>query len=74
MSADELRSRYTGVLLDRVRATRYPSPTMLDRAEKAITDRETAEEYVGALIDHLEQDQFPSPPMVERVRRLLAVL
>jgi hypothetical protein len=74
MPADELRRRYTGVLLDRLRETRYPSPTMLDRAEAAITDRETAEEYVGALIELLEQDKFPSPPMVDRVHRLLAVL
>jgi hypothetical protein len=74
MPADELRSRYTALLLDHLRETKYPSPTMLDRAEAAITDRETAEEYVGRLLDLLEQDRFPSPPMVDRVRRLLSVL
>ncbi len=74
MPVDELRDRYTGVVLDWLRETRYPSPTMLDRAEAAITDRSTAEEYVGSLIDHLEEDRYPSPMMVERVRRLLNML
>lgn len=74
MPVDELRSRYTAVLLDRLRETRYPSATMLDRAEAAITDRQTAEEYVGSLIEHLEEDRFPSPSMVERVQKLLAAL
>lgn len=74
MPADQLRSRYTAVLLDRLRETRYPSPPMLDRAEAAISDRETAEEYVRSLIENLEEDRFPSPVMVERVRKMLAVL
>ena len=74
MPVEELRSRYQAVLLDRLRQTRYPSPTMLDRIEGAITDRRTAEDYVGQLIEHLEQDRYPSPMMVERVRRLLAML
>lgn len=74
MSAEELRGRYLGVLLDRLEETRYPSAAMLDRIEAAIGDRRTAEAYVGALIDHLDEDQYPSPAMIDRVRRLLTFL
>lgn len=74
MSADELRARYVGVLLDRLEDTKYPSAPMLDRIEGSIKDRHTAEAYVGTLIDHLSQDRYPSPQLTERVRRLLTYL
>ena len=74
MPADKLRSRYVGILLDRVAETRYPSAPMLDRVEAAIVDAEEAEEYVDRLLDTIEQDSYPSPQMLERVNRLISVL
>ena len=71
MSADQLRERYLGLLLERLGDAQYPSASMLDRIEAAITDRETAEAYVGSLIERMEQEQYPSPPMMDRVTRLL---
>ena len=74
MAADDLRQRYERVLLSKLRDTKYPSATMLDRIEASITDRETAERYVNELIDRLEGDRYPSPPMIDRVRTLLGRL
>jgi hypothetical protein len=74
MPVDDLRRRHAGVLLAKLRETKYPSPTMLDRIEASITDRRTAEEYVNELIGRIEQDQYPSPPLVDRVQLLLAML
>ena len=72
--ADELRSRYIEILLDQVGAGRYPSTTMLDRVEKAVTDRQTATEYVSLLLDTIERDDYPSPTMLDRVRGLIDIL
>jgi hypothetical protein len=72
--ADELRSRYVGPLLERLSDTRYPSATMMDRIEAAITDRAAAEDYVNRLLDIIDQDQYPSPSMLDRVNRLIARL
>lgn len=74
MPAEELRSRYVGMLLDRVAETRYPSAPMLDRVEAAIVDADMAEEYVKRLLDTIEQDRYTSPQMLERVNRLIAML
>jgi hypothetical protein len=72
--AGDLRHRSVRVLLDRIAADRYPSTTMLDRVEAAVTDRGTAEEYVGLLLDAIERDRCPSPTMLDRVQRLIDAL
>ena len=71
---DALRSRYIQILLSQVGAGRYPSPTMLDRLEKSVTDGETAAEYVSLLLDTIERDDYPSPTMLDRVRGLIDIL
>jgi hypothetical protein len=71
---DALRSRYIQILLDQVAEGRYPSVTMLDRVEKAVTDRQTASEYVSALLDTIERDSYPSPTMLDRVSGLINIL
>jgi hypothetical protein len=71
---DALRSRYIQILLDQVAEGRYPSVTMLDRVEKAVTDRQTATEYVSLLLDTIERDKYPSPTMLDRVYGLINVL
>jgi hypothetical protein len=74
VSAEDLRSRYVSVLLDRFFETRYPSSPLLDRIEAAISDRESAEDYVGRLIETVKQERYPSPMMLERLNRLIGIL
>lgn len=74
MPADEMRSRYISLLLDQLSETRYPSPTMLDRIEAAISDPEVAEDYVNRLLEATEQDLYPSPMMLDRLNRLIGIL
>ncbi len=69
--AEELRDRYLDLLLDRIREPRYPSASMMDRAERSIRDRAQATAYVNMLLDTVEQDQYPSPSMLDRIARLL---
>jgi hypothetical protein len=68
---DALRSRYLDLLFKQVSDSRYPSITMLERVEQAITDHERATEYVNLLLDTMEQDSYPSPTMLDRVRGLI---
>lgn len=74
MPAEDLRSRYVGILLDRVTDTRYPSAPMLDRVEAAIVDVDMAEDYVERLLETVEQDRYPSPQMLDRLNKLISVL
>jgi hypothetical protein len=73
-SDNGLRHRYLEVLMDQVRDCRFPSPTMMDRIEAAVGDRESAEQYVEALIDLISAERYPSPQMLDRVSGLLDVL
>jgi hypothetical protein len=71
---DDVRRRTMQVLLNQVSSGRYPSPSMLDRIEASIDDRETAVEYVTRLLDNLEEEAFPSPMMLDRLIGLVQVL
>jgi hypothetical protein len=69
-----LQDRYFRILLDKLEATRYPSPPVLNRVEAAVPDRAAAESYIDSLLDHIEQDSYPSPSMLDRVNRLMGLL
>lgn len=71
MEHAELRDRYVGLLMDRIAESRYPSPTMLDRTERAIQDRDTATSYIELLLKTVDEDKYPSPQMLDRIARLL---
>jgi hypothetical protein len=71
---DALRSRYIDILFNQVTSARYPSVTMLDRVERALTDREMATEYVNLLLETIEQDSYPSTELLDRVLRLINLL
>lgn len=71
---DDLRRRTNQVLMNQVASARYPSPTMMDRIEASIEDRETATEYVSLLIDRIEQDDYPSMMLFDRVVGLIRIL
>lgn len=71
MAQSELREMYLQVLMEQFRACRFPSPTMMDRLEAAIGDRESAEDYVRTIIENLSDERFPSPTMLDRARGLI---
>jgi hypothetical protein len=62
-----------GVLLDKVREERYPSPTHLTLIEKWIS-RDRVPDYLRVLIDKVEQDTFPSIPMIRCIQRVAECL
>jgi hypothetical protein len=65
----DLHARYYGYLLDRIRADRYPSTTMLDMVEHGMNEEERAE-LVDILLEKVTADRFPSVPMLQRLARI----
>ena len=74
MATSDLRRAYFEILMGQVRSGQYPSPTMMDRLEKAIRDRGSADEYAQLLLDTVSEDRFPSPQMLERVNYAINAL
>ncbi|HZC72664.1 MAG TPA: hypothetical protein VE442_18345 [Jatrophihabitans sp.] len=64
-----LHDRFYALLLERVRADRYPSTTMLDMLEVNMLGYER-EELVNVLLEKVAQDRFPSIPMLQRIIRI----
>jgi hypothetical protein len=73
-SGRDLRQQYYEMIMDQVRSNRFPSPTMLDRIERSVGDRATAEEYIRSLIEKMGDERFPSPAMLDRVSGLIDIL
>lgn len=73
-SSSSLRQQYYEMIMDQVRSSRFPSPTMLDRIERSVGDRATAEEYIRSLIQKMGEERFPSPGMLDRVSGLIDIL
>lgn len=71
MPSSDLRAAYLDLLMKQVGSGRLPSPTMLDRIERSVGDRQTAERYVEMLMDQMGDMQFPSPTLLERVSGLI---
>jgi hypothetical protein len=74
MEPAELRDRFVQLLFDRITGSRYPSPKMLDRTERAIQDPEAAVSYIDLLISVADQDRYPSPVMLDRITRALDIV
>ena len=74
MPTPDLRQAYLDILMEQVRSCRFPSPTMMDRLESTVRDRQAANDYVGALLDLLGEERYPSPQMLDRVAGLLDAL
>jgi hypothetical protein len=69
--ANELQESFGELLLDRIRADRYPSVTHMDMLEQIATPRVLVE-YTLHLFERIEADTYPSIPMMQRVQRLVA--
>lgn len=74
MGQADLRQQYLDMLMEQVRSNRFPSPSMLDRIEKSVGDREAADQYVRSLIETLAQERFPSSGMLDRLAGLIDAL
>jgi hypothetical protein len=68
--ANALQERYAEVLLDRIRAEKYPSATYMDMFEQVAPPRALAE-YIQHLLERFEGDEYPSIPMMRRVEGLM---
>lgn len=60
---------FYGMLLDKVRADRYPSSKMLDILESTMIGYER-EELAWVLLEKVSADRYPSIPLIERITRL----
>jgi hypothetical protein len=69
--ANELQEHYAQLLLDRIRADRYPSADFMNLLEQIAPPRVLLE-YTIHLFERIERDTHPSIPMLQRVQRLVA--
>jgi aspartyl-tRNA synthetase len=67
------QERYYEMLMERVRADRYPSHQLLDRIEASFWTPEQLHEYVEMLIDKADESWYMSHQLLARIQRLLAV-
>ena len=70
MPSGDLSRRYSDILIERVRSSRYPSKELMDRAELTLADREHANEYADALFDKITK--YPSLQLLDRLAGLVA--
>jgi hypothetical protein len=67
--SQDVAQRVLDLLLDKVRADRYPSSEQLDLLERWLPQRRRVE-LAAILADKVEQDRFPSLQMIRRMLRL----
>jgi hypothetical protein len=69
--ANQLQEHYAEVLLERIRAERYPSLTYMNILEEIAPPRVLLE-YTLHLFERIESETHPSLPMMRRMERLVA--
>lgn len=74
MAEQALRDRYVQLLMQQIEQCQYPSLQMMERAERAIADEESAHDYVELLLNKLGQGRYPSPELLDRVSSLIDAL
>jgi hypothetical protein len=70
MNSIESRVALAGLLLEKVRAERYPSSTQMTIIEE-ILPPQLLSRYVEILLEKVAQDGRPSIPMLHRIQRLI---
>lgn len=73
MNRDDAEAAIAELLLEQVRADRYPSVTQMTMLEQ-ILPPDMLGEYVDVLLDKVAGDRWPSIPMLRRIQRLSARL
>ena len=70
MDSSSLKDRYVDVLMERVRADRYPSGELMDRIEDSVSSREQAAEYLDVLYEKIGDSRYPSKQLLNRIERV----
>jgi hypothetical protein len=69
-----LQQRYFDILMERVRADKYPSLQLLDRLEAAMSTPDQVSQYFDILIDKVEESWYPSGQIMDRIERILSLV
>jgi aspartyl-tRNA synthetase len=68
-----LQQEYFDLLVEHVRADRYPSHQLLDRIEASFWTGEQVRDYIVLLLEKLQQDHYPSHQLLDRIERMLTL-
>lgn len=71
MADMDVRARYLGNLVERIRTDTYPSIAHMDLVEASLPP-ELLGPYIEVLLDKVEADVYPSLGMLRRIERLCA--
>jgi hypothetical protein len=74
MDAAQLHERITSSLLREIDEVDYPSVTMLNRVEAALTTRQDVAGYADVLVKKLEATRYPSIALLNRLDGMVARL
>ena len=69
-----MEDRYIDILMEKVRADRYPSGDLMDRIEAALQSQSQASDYLDVLLEKVEASRYPSKELLDRMRRVSSVL
>lgn len=69
-----LQNLYFDLLIERVRADRYPSHQLLDRIESSFWTAEQITEYTAVLLEKVADSHYPSHQILDRVERMMMLV
>ena len=69
-----LQQHYYDLLIERVRADRYPSHQLLDRIESSFWTADQIAEYTQVLLEKVAESHYPSHQILDRVERMLMMV
>jgi hypothetical protein len=73
MTRDEAQGWLVNMLLEKIRADRYPSSTQMEIVEQVIPQA-MVPDYLEVLLDKVGQDSVPSVPLLRRISRVASSL
>jgi hypothetical protein len=68
---DRVGGRYSDLLTERIKASRYPSLELIDRLERVLSATGDYDDYVDILLDKLQEGNYPSQELMNRVERVI---
>jgi hypothetical protein len=74
MTAAQIRERLAKNLLNEIEEMKFPSSSMLNRAEATLSDREALAGYAEMLVEKVEGTSFPSTDLLNRLDAVLGRL
>lgn len=70
MTYQDLHDRLNHILIENIHDCEYPSGTLMDRVEQALSDSEQAIEYAHVLFDKITR--YPSLHLLDRLAALIS--